>query len=191
MQRIGIVRHVQIQRSPLKTGSPRIYSTTPIKRVDGLRLTPRGVMGLMDDGAEIMDVHHVDHRQSRNRGNANGISINFTGHYAQMRARFGPHLVDGCAGENILIECERIWTLAELGGRLALEHADNGAITYLVDILDAPPCVEFSRFASNAQSPETIKAALQFLDHGMRGFYVTANNSTGLIVRPGDKLYIP
>lgn len=191
MELIGIVKHVQIQRSPLKIGSPRVYSTAPIKLVDALRLTPRGGIGLMDDGTEIIDVHHVDHRESRNRGNANGISVNFTGHYDQMRARFGSHLVDGCAGESILVESSRIWTLAELGERLAVEHRHNGAIIFLDDLLDAPPCIEFSRFASSEQAPEIIKTTLQFLDNGMRGFYATVNSHAGSVVRAGDKLYIP
>jgi len=72
MRYVGTIKQVQIQRSPLKTGdsASRVYHPAPLLVVDALRLTSFGAYGLNGDGAEIMDVHHVNHRQSRNNGNA-------------------------------------------------------------------------------------------------------------------------
>jgi hypothetical protein len=191
---IGCIKQVQIQRSSLKMGERpyRYYDPAPLLVVDGLALTPGGVVGLIG-GERVVDVHNTAHPASKNQRGLNGISIGFTSHYQAMRDRFGPHLADGCAGENILVEAERTFALGDLGDRLAIETA-GGALVYLTGLLVAAPCVEFSQFATGQGErlpPEALKAALQFLDDGMRGFYAClAGDSADGVVRAGDRVLV-
>jgi hypothetical protein len=196
MREIGTIKQVQVQRSSLKAGQKpqRYYDPTPLLVVEQLRLSARGVVGIRAGGDEIIDVHNADHPQSKNRV-GNGISIGFSSHYDSIRARYGDHLWDGCAGENILIEVEagRIFTLPDLGNRIAILSEATGELIYLSDLQVAAPCVEFSRFAANFGMPlpaEQQKAALQFLHEGRRGFYATFASETGqAIVQAGDRVF--
>jgi len=197
MKYLGIIKHLQIQRDHLKVGqSPnRIYRPDPLMSVMGLKLTDRGVFGLSDNPEVIVDVHHIDHPHSRNRGNENGVSINFTAHYTKMRQYFGTDLKEGEAGENILIENDTHLTMYDLGQRIAIQSQQTGEHVYLNHTIPAPPCAEFSIFA--AQQPlsgEAMKSALQFLDDGMRGFYTSLqmhnNTSTSrFIIQVGDPVF--
>jgi hypothetical protein len=199
MQEIGKIKQVQVQHSSLKAGQKpaRYYDPTPLLVVERLRLSPRGVVGITAEGDEIIDVHNADHTQSKNRED-NGISIGFSSHYESIRAQYGDHLWDGCAGENILIEVEkgRIFTLPDLGSSVAILSQATGKFVYLTDLQVATPCVEFSRFAANFGMPlpsEQQKAALQFLHEGRRGFYATfvANKDHGqAIVQAGDRVFV-
>ncbi|MBC7872137.1 MAG: hypothetical protein H7Y09_14925 [Chitinophagaceae bacterium] len=193
MKTLGIIKQVQIQRSPLKMGeaTQRLYNPIPLLVVDALRLTSMGAFGLTADGGEIMDIHHVNHRQSRNNGNANGLSFNFTSHYAKMRERFGSHLTDGIAAENILIEYDQIMTQPEIGDRLIIQNATTNDITILYEVIDAPPCAPFACFAAKQTlEGQPMKEALQFLDVGIRGFYMTLTSEQDAIVQAGDKVFI-
>lgn len=198
MQAIGEIVLVQVQRSPLKvrTDTTVTYTTTPLLTVDSLRLTPAGIVGLTIDGGQIVDVHHEQHPQSRNRGQINAISFGFSSHYQLMRERFGSHMSDGCAGENIVIASERIFRLEDLGRRVVIRSAATGAETVLTSLRVAKPCVEFSYFALNQAPPlpaAEIKSTLQFLDRGTRGFYAvveTKGAGYGAIVEPGDKVFL-
>jgi hypothetical protein len=122
----------------------------------------------------------------------NGISIGFTSHYREMRERCGPHLSDGIAGENILVESDRSFALADLGQRLVIQTA-TGALVHLAELVVAAPCNEFSQFAANQAErlpPEALKATLQFLNDGRRGFYATlASAPDGAVVRAGDLVF--
>ncbi len=193
MKPIGIIKQVQIQRSPLKTGegAERVYNPVSLLVVDSLRLTPMGAFGLTAYGEEIMDVHHVNHRQSRNNGNANGLSFNFTAHYTKMRERFGSHLTDGIAAENILIEYDQIITQPEIGDRLIIQNVTTNDITVLYEVIDAPPCAPFACFAAKQTlEGQLMKEALQFLDVGTRGFYMTLTSEQDAVVQVGDKVFI-
>jgi MOSC domain-containing protein len=192
MHAIGLIKQVQVQRSSLKAGERpyRYYDPAQLLLVDGLLLSPRGVIGLTHDGEQIVDVHNADHPMSKNQKGVNGISIGFTSHYRAMRERFGPHLTDGCAGENILIETDDTFALGDLGERLAIQTG-AGALVFLTSLLVAAPCVEFSRFAAGQGErlpAEALKATLQFLDDGRRGFY--ASLASEAIVRAGDRLLV-
>jgi hypothetical protein len=91
-----------------------------------------------------------------------------------MRARFGHHLTDGCAGENILVETDTPFTFPDLQGGLAIQNPDTGQVVYLAHLKVAAPCVEFTQYAANFGMPlpaEQLQAALQFLHNGRRGFY--------------------
>lgn len=152
-------------------------------------MSPDGAFGSIGDGGYVIDVHHVSHPGSRNRGD-NWISVGFTSHYRDMRARFGDHLVDGCAGENILVESDEPFTPSTLGKRLAIRNASTGENVLFVSIIAAPPCVEFSQFAArHPLSAEQTKETLQFLDNGMRGFYARLDGELG-IIQVGDTLYV-
>ncbi|MFL5804795.1 MAG: MOSC domain-containing protein [Roseiflexaceae bacterium] len=195
MHEIGRIKQVQVQRASLKAGERpyRYYDPTPLLVVDGLLLSPSGVVGLSAGGEQVIDVHNADHPASKNQRGINGISIGFTSHYQAMRERFGPHLTDGIAGENILVAADRAFALADVGARLAIQTA-GGAVLYLADLLVAAPCVEFSQFAASQAErlpPEALKATLQFLDDGRRGFYASlAGEPAEAIVRAGDRVFV-
>ncbi|HLI08832.1 MAG TPA: hypothetical protein VKV40_19880 [Ktedonobacteraceae bacterium] len=198
MQEIGKIKQVQVQRSSLKAGQKpeRYYDPTPLLVVEQLRLSPAGVIGITAEGDEIIDVHNADHPQSKNRED-NGVSIGFSSHYESIRAQYGDHLWDGCAGENILIEVERgrIFTLSDLGNQIAILAQATGEFVYLTDLQVAAPCVEFSRFAANfgmPLPPEEQKATLQFLHEGRRGFYATfigGEDHGPALVQAGDRVF--
>jgi hypothetical protein len=194
LDEIGRIHQVQVQRSSLKAGERpyRYYDPTPLLVVDGLLLSPSGVVGLAAGSEQVIDVHNAEHPASKNQRGLNGISFGFTSHYRAMCERFGPHLTDGCAGENILIETSRAFALGDLGDRLAIETA-GGAIVYLAGLLVAAPCVEFSQFAAGQGErlpAEALKTTLQFLDDGMRGFYAgLASAPADVVVRAGDRVF--
>jgi hypothetical protein len=174
LEPIGRIVRLQVQTAHLKrdTQPHRWYDPAPITDVASLLLDGGGVTGIASDGTSHLDVHHRDHPISRNRGD-NGVSIGFTGHYDAMRERFGAHLSDGIAGENILVASEAIHTEETLGGTLFIQTASG--IIRLEQVIDAPPCVEFTRFCMqwppDRRPDRTITEGLQFLDRGMRGFY--------------------
>jgi hypothetical protein len=195
MREIGVIKLVQVQRSSLKMrdGMRRFYDPSPLVEVDALHIEAGGVVGLLADGARIVDVHHAAHPGSRNRGGLNGVSVGFTAHYRSMRARFGEHLADGVAGENILVETARSVALADLGGRVMVRSRLTGA-TLLLDALQvAAPCVEFCHFAYGRAdlAAEDVRDGLRFLHEGRRGFYASlaAGQSTGL-VEAGDMIVV-
>jgi hypothetical protein len=174
---IGTIVRLQVQESSLKVGDkPRRYDPAPLRSVPAISLSPAGVVGLVEDGETIVDVHHHDHPASKNRGGENGISLGFTPHYLAMRQRFGPHLADGIAGENILIAVDQRFQEEDLASGVVIEGADGRRLE-LRQVIVAAPCVEFSRYAlkfpDGARPDATVTEALRFLDAGMRGFYAT------------------
>jgi len=192
MHYIGTIQFVQIQRESLKAGIPsmRRYDPAPLLIVARLKLTPGVVIGQTVAGEEMIDVHHTDHPRSRNRDD-NFISMGFTGHYALMRERYGDHLTDGIAGENIIVAGDGRVTLDHLGTRLVVETQADEQIT-LVDMLPIPPCEPFSRFAARRDlAAPDMKAKLQYLSNGTRGFYIRLMSpNTGAIIQSGDKVYV-
>ena len=181
MELIGRVIRLQVQRSRLKPGpaTTRVYDPAPLAEVSELVITPRGVVG---DG--VLDVHHADHPDTRNVKLLNGVSVMTVSRYRVLRETYGEHLVDGIAGESLLLDTEH---LDDLSGRLVLETSD-GRIE--LDSMHAPPCVEFSRFVigrgAGDVGPE-VMATLDALDNGARGYYLRTTG-TG-IVRAGARLY--
>ena len=162
--------------------------------VEQLRITPEGASAQLADGQTALDMHNQLHADSHYI-DSNAISFGFTSHYARMRERFGDHMCDGVAGENILIEVEEAVDLADIVRGLAVRSASTGETVYFGDLHVAPPCVEFSRFALQDEMVEenrrTVKDTLQFLNDGMRGFYATpviAGNSQ--IISVGDHVYV-
>lgn len=187
----SLIIRLQIQTEPLKRGEKphRWYDPAAIRRVDRLLVDEAGAAGEVD-GRKLLDVHHVDHPQSRNHGHASGLSLGFTAHYRAMRELFGGHVTDGIAGENVLVDGDERMTKAQLDGA-ALRTADGHVVPFL-EVLVAEPCVEFSRYvlglAPGAAGP-SMREPLQQLRGGMRGFYVALAEPVEL--QPGDELLLP
>jgi hypothetical protein len=192
---IGVIVRLQVQESSLKVGQAptRRYDPAPLRQVPALTLTSEGVVASIEaTGRAVVDVHHLDHPASKQRRGVNALSIGFTSHYAAMRDRFGAHLEDGIAGENILVETERMLSEEDLAGGVAIQTR-GGTTVALQRIVVAAPCVEFSRFALRFRDDHppdaTVTGALQFLHQGMRGYYAGYDGNPVLIT-VGDRLLI-
>ncbi len=191
MRVIGKIVRLQVQPQSLKVGvAPlRRYDPAPLCPVEALTLTQDGVQGWTEDGSPVPDVHNRTHPDSKNRGGTNGLSVCFTAHYRKMRDRFGDHLVDGIAGENILIETEEEVGADDLRNGLMIEAADGQSV-HLEGVIVAAPCVEFARYAlrfpDDASPDRTMTEAIQFLHGGLRGYYATYRGSTARIDRGAD-----
>lgn len=192
MELIGAIVRLQVQRSSLKVGGkPRErYDPVALVVVPSLEVTADGAVGQSADRERILDVHNNTHPRTKSRG-SNTLSVGFVSHYGKMRERFGPHLTNGIAGENFLVETARIWTLDDLAGGLMIVTVDGRRIA-LDAVRVAEPCDPFSRFAlrfpTDAPASPDLTAALQFLRHGTRGFYATYHGPTAPIT-VGDALY--
>ena len=191
MHEIGTIKQVQIQRSSLKVGErdQYQYDPSPLLVVSHLMLTTGGCIGILEVGKQIIDVHHQNHPASRNRID-NPISFGFTGHYQAIRTKFGQHLTDGCAGENILIEADEEFTIDELQRGIAIQSTATGELIRLVQIEIATPCLPFSQFATqNTSIP--VKETLQFLHYGRRGFYSTLDaHQLSVEVWAGERVFV-
>ena len=170
---LGPIVRLQVPVDPLKSGAKPFQRYDPgnIRPVPALAIGPHGVVGIDADGEHI-DVHHRDHPRSRFRGE-NGVSIGFTAHYRRMRDRFGAHLTDGIAGENILVACDEVVTLDDLAGGIVIGEGE--AAVAIHEWVVAAPCAPFTKFGLDLRhdwKPDrTVTEALRFLDNGMRGFY--------------------
>lgn len=190
---LGSVVRLQIQTGEIKVGERgrRVYDPAPIRPVPYLQLGPGGLMGPGEDGRDILDIHHRDHPSGKWTPKK-GICILFTHHYELMRARFGGHIADGIAGESILIESDRQISVEDLRHGLIIETA--GGVALLRDLVVAPPCVEYTRFAlrypPEAHADIPFKDALKFLLPGMRGFYARYDGPL-VTVRLGDRTGLP
>lgn len=169
----SIVR-LQVQDGPVKIGKAPLRRYEPAAIVPVVRLTagPRGVQGVTDSGALVLDVHHQDHPQTRDRKGRAGILLMGTGDYAALRAKYGNHVVDGIAGETILLDDPEGLAVRDLP-RTATVTTASGPLG-LKAVRTADPCVEFSRFClRQAVSPvvdDSVKRTLIELDGGARGY---------------------
>ena len=203
MRTIGTVARLQIQRSSLKTGEKpnRVYDPAPLLPVLRLAVTPDGVLGAGEgaggtegtDGGWIVDVHHRAHPDTKNEDGLHGVSIGFTSHYAAMREHFGDRIVVGCAGENIIVATDRTFTYDDLagGGGVAIVARDGPELVRLKVLQVAHPCRPFTGWAlggGDRVQPDILKAHLQFLDGGTRGFYCVGEGSGTVAV--GDRLVL-
>jgi hypothetical protein len=198
VQQIGRIARLQVQRSSLKVPNPdgarhpRRYDPAAVVQVAALELTAGGARGLLDSATPIIDVHNAAHPASKNHEGINGISIGFSPHYIAMRERFGGHLVDGAAGENILVQTGARVEPEALNGGMIIETRDGDQVR-LERIVVAEPCVEFTRFALRLgptdPTNDDVTEGLRFLRAGTRGFYATLAGSTA-VVRPGDAVLL-
>jgi hypothetical protein len=149
---IGHIKITQVKPAGLIIETPAGYIYDPSRRVEvpQLLLTHQGMEAENPQGERILDIHHAAHSDTHNEGD-NVISIDFTYHYAQMRARFGEHMQDGIVGENIIMaSAEQFW-LDDLGQQIIIQDP-NGEQQVVLDVIKfAAPCKEFSRYAANSQ----------------------------------------
>lgn len=189
---LGRVVRLQIQSSSLKLGPPkgRYYDPAPLREVEVLDLDTHGVSAHLN-GCHVIDVHNALHPDTKNRNGINAISFGFTGHYQRMRDEFAGHLVNGIAGENILIETDELVELEAVRAGVVILGAEGRRIE-LVDISVAHPCVEFSRYAlaDPVAEPRTVSTALRFLENGMRGYYAAVVTTKPLRIEPGDRVML-
>ena len=190
MRLLGKIVRLQVQRASLKSGEGelRAYSPGPLMAAQELTLTRTGACAFAADGLLTVDIHNSAHAQTKN-GGPNSLSFVFTGHYTAMQARFGDHLPIGCAGENILIESEEVISLDQVARGVAIETGKGRVV--LEKVIVARPCSPFSKFAIGKTGAATaeVKAALQFLDQGMRGFYCELAGEAPATVMVGDRVF--
>lgn len=196
LRELGRVKLVQVQPSGLIIETPSGYFYDASRRVvvDRLHITPLGIEAATPAGEHVLDIHHIDH-PDKAYDNDDLVCIGFTSHYDAMRARFGEHMVDGIAGENIIIEYEKeVWP-PDLGRQIAIENQETGRKTLLDMVSFAAPCREFSHFAARSQHEQLpadkLKATLQFLGNGRRGFLLLlSDGQESATVRPGDRVFV-
>jgi hypothetical protein len=189
MRPLGTIVRLQIQRSSLKTGvSPnRVYDPKPILGVEQLALGPDGAFGVDAGLGWVVDIHHRSHPDTKNPDGEHGISIGFTGHYDAMRDRFGQRLALGCAGENIIVETPGRLTLDALRGGVAVLSAARDEVVRLMVLDVAHPCRPFTGWALGQRvENDVMKAHLQFLDGGMRGFLCVPEKAG--VISVGDRM---
>ena len=193
---LGYVKLTQLQPTGLIINTPSGEFYDPSRRVvvDSLQISPLGIESITPDGEHVLDIHHIDHPDKK-YDNDDLVCIGFSSHYAAMRARFGEHMVDGVAGENIIIQAEKeIWP-EELGQRIGFESSETGDITFLDVVKFAAPCEEFSHFVAQSQHQRLpaaeLKATLQFLGNGRRGYLlVLSDGQEPVIVQPQDRVFV-
>ena len=194
-RQLGRVKITQLQPSGLIINTPKGYVYDPSRRMEVpmLELNQDGIETVNERGERLLDIHHARHPDTHNDGD-NAISIGFTSHYAEMRTHFGDHMQDGVAGENIIIESNELVWLTNLGQQLIFQNPDSGKMVYLEVVKYATPCEEFSHFAANSvherMPASELKAALQFLGNGRRGFLLKlGENHKSAIIKPGDLVF--
>ena len=197
---LGQVSLVQLQpqglivATPDKTPTGYFYDPSGLVEVEQLRLSPLGIEATLPNGEHVLDIHHINH-PGKEYDDDDLVCIAFTSHYEAMRARFGSKMVDGIAGENIIIKCDReIWP-EDLGQQIIIESATSGCQLRLEMTSHANPCQEFSQFALGNQYEKppaaVMKETLQFLGNGRRGFlYIMPEGQESATVQPGDKVLV-
>jgi len=187
---------LQIQTRPLKPGRApyRKYQPEGLRPVDRLVVSPRGNHGEWTDtdgDHSGIDVHHQDHPQSRDRKGKGGISVLGTGDYVRLRERYGPHLVDGIAGESVLVDAPAGLAETAFPADFSI-RTTSGEISFRIGRV-AGPCVEFSRFClGEPASPDVsdaVRKALVDLDNGHRGYRAAAVGSGMISI--GDAVVLP
>lgn len=196
MKELGRVKLVQLQPTGLVIDTPSgsFYDVSRRVEVDGIQISPLGIEATTREGEHVLDIHHINH-PDKAYDEDDLVCIGFTSHYKAMRARFGEHMVDGSAGENIIIEAAKeIWP-EDLSKHLTIENQDTGQLTRFSLQRVAAPCSEFSHFVNNSQHErlpaDKLKATLQFLGNGRRGFLLVMDiGQETATVRPGDRVFM-
>jgi len=195
IRELGSVKLVQVQPSGLiiETSSGYFYDVTRRVEVESLLITSLGIEAITPDGEHVLDIHHIDH-PDKAYDDDDLVSIGFTSHYEAMRERFGEHMVDGSAGENIIIEFDKEIWVEDLGQKIAIESSETGHRALLEFVSFAAPCEEFSHFVAKSQHERLpaaeLKSTLQFLNNGRRGFLlVLSEGQEGATVQRGDKVF--
>lgn len=191
MKLLGTISLLQIQRRSLTigTGPTRYFDPAGLLAVEELFLTAGGAFASAPDGSCLVDVHNATHPFTRSRGE-NTLSVGFSRHYDAMRAHFGDPFPFGCAAENIIVDGpDARVTPADVAGGIVIETADGSAP--LAQVIVAPPCMPFAKYALRDREapPPAVKAAIQFIDQGIRGYYCAYAGPKTATLRRGDKVY--
>ena len=199
-KRLGVVSLVQLQPSGLIVDMPgpqgirSVYDASRRVEVDRIQISRRGIEATLPTGERGLDIHHLDH-PDKAYDDDDLVCIGFTAHYDAMRTEFGEHMVDGVAGENIVIDYSvAVWP-EDLGKTLAIEDQDTGEMAVFEMLSFAAPCVEFGRFCAQRPQEELpakrIGEILRFLGNGRRGFLLVLDKAIELAtVRPGDNVFL-
>jgi len=170
------------------------YDASRRVEVDSLKITPRGIEATLPSGEQVLDIHHLNH-PDKAYDDDDLVCVGFSAHYDAMRAEFGVHMVDGIAGENVLVNySDEVWP-DDLGSGLAIEDQSTGAVAMLDMVSFAEPCVEFSRFCIRRQREEIsarrLGETLRFLGDGRRGYLLVLDRKHDRVtVRPGDRVFL-
>jgi hypothetical protein len=198
---IGRIVRLQVQREPLKDGPParRTYDPAPLLDVSALLADADGCRGVNPDGEPVLDVHHRHHPRTRDPKGKAGLTFMSVADYDRLRADYGRHVVDGAAGESILLATDAPLTGRDLSAGVVVEagSADGEPLLLpLSQVRPAAPCVEFSRWClglpKEAPVDQTIKAALIDLDGGARGFRAVAlppSEGQAVVIRTGARVW--
>lgn len=188
MTELGRIVRIQVQRDPIKVKGEG-YFPEPLLAGDEAAIGPQGMVLRSGDGW-VVDTHHPAHPRARGGGNR-ALSIGFTSHYEAMAGRFGSAPI-GVAGENLIVEADRIVSEADLAGGIVIATAD-GDVT-LTGGRVAAPCKEFCTFMLGEDGVlprEQIEGHLDFLDDGMRGFILGVDHlDRHHTVRVGDEVFV-
>jgi hypothetical protein len=191
MHLIGPIIHLQIQRSSLKVGEKpnRVYTPEPLLAVPTLTLTPTGAEARLPSGEVLLDVHNAHHSHTKNNENENALSVGFTHHYEIIRQQFGEHIPFASGGENIIVETASRIELNAVAGGLLIQRADGSSIR-LTNSLVAEPCRPFAGYLLGKMvDGETLKASVQFLQNGLRGYYVALAEAEPVEISVGDTVW--
>ncbi|MBL8046633.1 MAG: hypothetical protein JNL09_08835 [Anaerolineales bacterium] len=191
MHLIGKIVHLQIQRSTLKVGEKpnRVYTPEPLLAVPALTLTATGAEARQPSGEVLLDVHNARHPETRNHENENSLSVGFTQHYELIRQQFGEHVPFASGGENIIVETAHRVELSEVTGGVRIQRADGRSVR-LTNLLVAAPCRPFAGYLlGKTVDGETLKASVQFLHNGMRGYYGILAEAEPVAISLGDTVW--
>lgn len=181
------IAQLQIQRRRLKAGE--VYDPAPLLSSDRALLSREGVLAAAD-GGWVVDVHHASHPQRPRWSPDATVSVGFTSHYEKMWSRF-ERRPWGVAGENIIVETDRIWTLDDLAGGLVVVTAFGEIRLDGFEI--AQPCIPFTRFLSGRPDADAadLQTDLAFLRDGVRGFVTAMDDIQAPVeIRVGDEVRI-
>ena len=183
--RVGEIALLQVHGDLLKL--PDRFDPAPLIQVDEASVDSDGMLGWTGT-AWVVDVHH---QAWPGRGGRRPLSIGFTGHYDEMRARFRDVPL-GAAGENIVVKADGVFKTADLGDRIIIRGRDGEVALNSPRV--AKPCLPFTSYMLDLPAVGTLQEIgydLAFLDAGMRGFIVDIEEgSQPFRVRVGDEVLL-
>ncbi|MCP3973516.1 MAG: hypothetical protein GY720_03370 [bacterium] len=187
---LGPIMRLQIQKERLVVGTrpDRVYRTEPLVPVDAVAISSEGVISNVD-GGWVLDVHHTAHPASTRSELGRLLSIGFSAHYDAMAKHFAeaPY---GIAGENIMVDTDRVITEDDIAGGLMIQRPDRQI--QLKGAAVAEPCVPFTRFMlQDARAHvDDVKPNRDFLRRGMRGFVMGLDDlDETTTIELGDLVY--
>jgi MOSC domain-containing protein YiiM len=187
MRVIGIVERLQVQRTSMKNRS-HTYDLSSLVPA-AAAMVEEGGMTAMTPSGDVLDVHHAGHPGSYCNNPARRLSVMTVADYERIRKKFGSHVANGTAGENILVDSAGPLLIDELDGRVML-RTDTGSHVLLTGMTAAAPCLAFARFVLDRNDAdavdEDVRSALRYLGSGTRGYY--ARVSGAAVITVGSQL---